>query len=209
MEIAMRRVALAVLLLAAGCGPSAETRAQLQREHEAFTAKMAQYAEDERKSRAAAEAALTPEQRAQRDREAAKAAREAELLQRALSNSPDYTAAVRRAAAANVDADFPLMSSGKTRRSEPAQAREDRIAAEEARLSEAVEARRRTSIAQTNARNQALRDQQAAYTCQARGAQMEAAYNNPRSLLNLEGIAYGAQAQQACLDAYRQTGMTP
>jgi hypothetical protein len=87
--------------------------------------------------------------------------------------------------------------------------RESRITAEEARLSDAVETRRRTFIAQSNARDQALRNQQAAYVCEARGAQIDAAYYNPRSLLNLEAMAAGNQARQACLEAYSRTGIVP
>jgi hypothetical protein len=156
-------------------------------------------AADERQAKAA-DAALTPGQRAARDREN-------DLLQRALTNSPDYVQAVRRAAVANVDAE--ASPAGRQNPQTNAAAREQRIAAEEARLSDAVERRRREQLAQTAQRDQALRNQQAAYSCEARAAQMDAAYYNPRSLLNLEGLAASNQTRQACLEAYSRTGIVP
>ncbi|WP_140886983.1 hypothetical protein [Muricoccus nepalensis] len=131
---------------------------------------------------------------------------ENELLARALTNSPDYTAAVRRAAAANVDAAAFPQSSSRQLRTESREAREQRISAEEARLSNLIERRRREQLALRGDEARATRDQQTLYACQARGAQMEAAYNNPRSILNLEATATGAQTRNACLENYQRTG---
>jgi len=136
-------------------------------------------------------------------------AREAELLERALTGSPDYTAAVRRAAVANVDAAGEPSPAGRRNRADVAQAREQRISAEEARLSDEIEKRRRARLAANDAQNRSARDQQAAAACQARSAQMEAAYFNPRALVNLDGMVAGAQARNACLDAYQRTGILP
>lgn len=146
---------------------------------------------------------------ARRDSESAKARREDELLERALTSSPDYAAAVRRTATVNIEAETPPAAPGQRRRTEPAQAREQRISTEEARLSDAVEHRRRERIAKRQREESWARAEQARAACQARGAQMEAAYYNPRDFLNLEAIAAGNQARNACVDAFNRTGMVP
>jgi hypothetical protein len=101
----------------------------------------------EAKAREAPAAALTPEQRAKQDREDA-------LLERALTGSPDYEAALRRAAVANVGA-------GRARD------REQRIAEEEARLSDAVELRRRDRLAAQGRAEQAAQANAARAAAQA------------------------------------------
>ena len=137
------------------------------------------------------------------------AQREAELLQRALTGSPDYTAAVRRAAIANIDANPEAAPASRRSRADAALAREQRIAAEEARLSDAIEQRRRAQLALNEQQGRSARDQQAAATCQARGAQIDAAYYNPRALVNLDGMVAGIQARNTCLEAYQRTGILP
>lgn len=128
------------------------------------------------------------------------AARENELLERALSASPDYSAAVRRAAIANVDA------AGSARRSAAnPRARDAAIGAEEARLSEAVEVRRRQRLAEQAQQRQGQQDQQAAAQCIALGQQIEASMFNPRSLLNIEGSFAAVQARDNCWASYQQS----
>jgi hypothetical protein len=85
-------------------------------------------------------------------------AREDELLERALANSPDYTSALRRAAIANVDAEAPFSPGSRRTQAEIATAREQRIAAEEARLSDAIEVRRRGELAQRQQEQQQQQD---------------------------------------------------
>jgi hypothetical protein len=190
-------------LLAVSCAP--QRGADVYRPDpavvEAYDRRMQQIREAEQR-------ALTPEEHARRERERAKTAREDELLERALTNSPDYASALRRAAAANVDAEAQGRSPRTARRtSQPA--RDQAISAEEARLSEAIETRRRNRLLERERGAREARDQQALYVCTARGAQMEAAYHNPRSFLNLEAAAAGAQARNACLEIYSRTGTIP
>ncbi|WP_431282751.1 hypothetical protein ACQW02_25655 [Humitalea sp. 24SJ18S-53] len=192
----MKHTLLAVLTVAlAGCAPqtgpySAEQLAQWESESLERLRQVTEQA-------AAAERALTPAERTARDNAAAKTARENELLERALTNSPDYAAAIRRAAIANVDAEPPQPG-----RRVP---REQRITAEESRLSDAIEVRRRQRM-QTQANiDQTRRDIQAEANCRARGQAIEAAYYDRRSLLNLEAALNGNQAMQECLSAYRRT----
>jgi hypothetical protein len=191
----MRLIALLGMGLLTACAPDRSA-------HDEYDRKMREIALNRPEllaPRPASRVEVTPEA-------AARQGQEDELLERALTNSPDYTAAVRRAAIANVDAEQP-----PTGRRTPAatQAREQRITAEEARLSDAVEKRRRDRLSQQARSDKAARDQQAVATCRARGAQMDAAYYNPRSLLNLEGMAAGNQAAAACFQAYQQTGILP
>lgn len=203
----MRVVTLAVVALASmlgGCGRapvSAEEQARFFAEGEARAAAMR--AQNEA-ARAAAEAAMTPAQRAQRDLGIVKALREYELLQRALSGSPDYAVAVTRAATANVDgaAAIPL-APGERRPPVNQRAREAAIRAEEARLSDAVEVRRRQQLAQDAQQRQGQQDQMAAAQCIALGQQIEASMFSQRSLLNLEGAIAGAQARDQCWAAYQ------
>jgi hypothetical protein len=130
------------------------------------------------------------------------AGREAELLERALTNSPDYAQAVRRAAVANINEAPPVPR-------ERPQAREARIAAEEARLSDLIEKRRRERLAMREQSNRASQDQAAIAACEARGAQIDASMYSRRSILNLDGAIAGAQARNACIEAYRRTGVMP
>ncbi|MDB5415105.1 MAG: hypothetical protein JWR10_3440 [Rubritepida sp.] len=148
-------------------------------------------------------AALTPPQRAQRYSDDARAARENELLERAITSSPDYTAAVRRAAIANVDGvnSAPMLPRGT---STNLRARDAAIAAEESRLSEAVEARRRRRLADQAGQRQGQQDQQAAANCINQGQQIEASMYNRRAILNLEAAATGAQARDTCWANYQR-----
>ncbi|MBP0493038.1 hypothetical protein [Roseomonas indoligenes] len=75
-------------------------------------------------------------------------ARENSLLEDALSGRPDYTAALRRAAEANISEESPVVRQTRA-------AREARIDAEVARLSDAVEKRRRERLASDAASAQA------------------------------------------------------
>jgi hypothetical protein len=194
----MRLIALIGLGLLAACADGGCAACGIG-DQAALNRTAAAYVEARRQAEQSQTQAQTPAERA-------KKAQEDELLERALTNSPDYTAAVRRAAIANVDAEQPPAG----RRTPAAtQAREQRITAEEARLSDAVEKRRRDRLSQQARSDKAARDQQAIATCRARGAQMDAAYYNPRSLLNLEGMAAGNQAAAACFQAYQQTGILP
>jgi hypothetical protein len=151
----------------------------------------------------------TPAERQKVEADRAKREREDALLERALTNSPDYTSALRRAAVANVDAEQVTPASGRRTRSAEAQAKEQRIAAEEARLSDVVEKRRQDRLNQQAQNQKTARDQAAVSACVARGNQIDAAYYNPRSILNLEGMAAGVQARNACLEAYQRTGILP
>jgi hypothetical protein len=135
----------------------------------------------------------TPEQRSQRERGAARNARENSLLEDALASRPDYVQALRRAAVANIDAE-PVAG----RRELPA-ARERRIAAEEARLSDLIEKRRRERQQAGKVQDRNRRAEAAAGQCLQLGAQIEASYYNPRSILNLEASAAGAQARNQCI----------
>jgi len=128
--------------------------------------------------------------------------REASLLEDALAGRPDYVQALRRAAEANIAESNPVV------RQSPA-AREARVRAEEARLSDLIETRRREQVGQRQQQDRAARDQAAVAACQARGAQIDAAMYNPRSILNIDGAAAAAQARNACLDAYQRTGVMP
>lgn len=141
--------------------------------------------------------------------EQAKASRENELLERALTNSPDYPAAVRRAAIANIDEEASRTTPNPRRSRITTSVREDLVRQEEQRLSDAVEIRRRRKLAENQAQQRAAMDQQAIYACEARGQQMDAAHYDPRSLLNLYGMVAGVQARDACLEAYRRTGILP
>jgi hypothetical protein len=147
----------------------------------------------------------TAEERQKMEADRAKRAREDELLERALTNSPDYMAALRRAAIANVDVDEPPAPSGRRNRAAEAQAREQRITAEETRLSDEIEKRRRTRLAAEDQRQRSIRDQAAIDACQARGQAIEASMFDRRSILNLEGAIYGAQARDACIQNYMAT----
>lgn len=160
---------------------------------------------EERARAEAAERALTPAQRARRDLDGAKRTRENELLERALTSSPDYTAAVRRAAVANVDGEAAVLALDAPRRPAPnPRTREAAIVAEEARLSDAVEVRRRQRLAEQAQQRQREQVQAAEAACIAHGQQVEASMYNPRSLLNLEAAVTGAQARQNCLANIRR-----
>lgn len=141
----------------------------------------------------------SPEELARRRFERAKAERERELVERALTNSPDYMAALRRAAIANVDGEAALASN----RPRTGRARETAITAEEARLSDAVEQRRRQRLAQIGQDRQNQADAQAIAFCNSQGAQVEAAMYSRRSILNLEAAVAGAAARARCIEAYR------
>lgn len=214
----MRMLVIAVALLAVGCASqqmswtpedaarAAELNAQAAAAREAPA----------RAARAAAEAALTPMQRAQRDLDIMKAVREYELLQRALSGSPDYSAALTRAATVNVDDQASLPEQVGARRTVlTPRAREAAIRTEEARLSDAVELRRRQRLNEQAAVARSQQDQQAAAICRARGnvAGSQPAFGG----FGIGGaIAAGMQqgwaaanAEAACFNAYRQTGIMP
>ena len=162
--------------------PSPDDLADLQRRNEARA--LAQREEAER--------GVSPADRARFQREAARTIRENELLERALTSSPDYAQAVRRAAEANIAEAVPVVR-------ETRQSREGRVTAEEARLSDAVERRRRERLGQQAQQARFAQDQQAATQCDMQARQVGAGYNNPRSLLNLESAAAEAQARDACL----------
>ncbi|MCR0981789.1 hypothetical protein [Roseomonas populi] len=122
-------------------------------------------------------------------------ARENSLLEDALSGRPDYTAALRRAAEANISEENPVVRQSRA-------AREARIDAEVARLSDAVEKRRREVLAQHQQQQRSAQDQAAIDACQARGQTIEASMYRSRSLLNLEASAAGVQARDACIQNY-------
>lgn len=200
------RAAVVLLLFAAGCASQSAKQSMFTPEEAAFFRRQA---EEEPAARARFLALYRPQEPVATPEQTAKAARENELLERALTNAPDYTAAVRRAAIANVDAGQPPAQVPPRERQRQTQLREERITAEEARLFDAVELRRRARLADNARADQSQRDQQAAYACEARARQMEAAYYNPRELVNLYGMIQGEQAKQACIEAYRRTGAVP
>lgn len=166
--------------------------------------KWAEFDAQEAAKRAAAENALTPQQRADREFQAAKAGREQDLLQRALTNSPDYAAAVRRAAVANVEGP-PSVAPGARRPALNAKANEAAVAAEEARLSDVIEQQRREMLAAQQQRALFAQDTLAIYQCRAQGAQVGALYYNPRSFLNLESAIAETKARDDCLRAYQMS----
>lgn len=189
----------------AGCAPQSSGVFQPVAYTPEERARIAAMYEDDARRRAAAEVALTPGQRAQREFDAAKAARENELLERAVSASPDYTAVVTRAAVANVDGAMAIPPApGERRVPVNARAREAAIRAEEARLSEAVEVRRRQRLGEQAAQRQGQQDRQMAAQCIALGQQIEASMYSPRSFLNLEGAIAGAQARDNCWANYQR-----
>jgi len=195
---------VAAVLLMAGCAgnPASVPYVLTAADHARLDALNAQEAAGGQR-RDAADPSITPEQRARRRFEDARTTRENELLARALSASPDYTAAVRRAADQNVTEEAALPITGR-RPPVNTRAREAAISAEEARLSEAVEARRRQQLAQRAQVAQTQQDQQMAAQCIALGQQIEASMFNRRSLLNLEGTIAGAQARDNCWANYQQ-----
>jgi hypothetical protein len=144
--------------------------------------------------------------------ERAKASRENELLERALTNSPDYMAALRRAAMANVDAEEPSAPTGRRNRAAEAQAREQRIAAEEARLSDAIELRRRSRLAQQDQNDRAARLNAARAACDAQassvGAGIYTPYSPRQGILGsaltgaIASTSAEAQARAGCYRAY-------
>lgn len=156
---------------------------------------------------ATAIAAVSPAERAIRAREDA-------LLERALTNSPDYTAALRRAAVANVDAEEPSAPASRRNRAAEIQVREQRIAAEEARLSEAVEVRRRARLAQQDQSDRLARIHAARAACDAQASSVGAGIYTPYSpragILGsaLTGAIASASAEaQARAGCYRAYGL--
>jgi hypothetical protein len=204
----MRGLVLVALVALTGCaGGQKPVPAGTEERSRVYQAELERSRAAERERQEAAERALTPTQRAQRELEAAKVTRENELLERAASASPDYTAAVRRAAVANVDGESAIPSApGAPRRAAAnPRTREAVISAEEARLSEAVEIRRRQRLAEQGRQQQGQRDQQAAANCIALGQQIEASMYSSRSLLNLEAAATGAQTRENCWVNYQRS----
>lgn len=219
----MRPLMIAAVLIAAGCASQEEIdRRNGQAAIEAVARWQAveenrRVMADIRREQEAAEQALSPTERAQRALSAAKITRENELLERALSGSPDYSAAVKRVATANVDGEaaIPTPPGAPRRPAMTQRAREAAIAIEEARLSEAVELRRRQSLSQQAAVARAQQDQQAAIICRARG---QVAGSQPAfggfgigGAINA-GMQQGwaaANAEAACFNAYRATGIMP
>jgi hypothetical protein len=160
------------------------------------------------------EPALSPEQTVQHNKDRAKIAREDELLERALTNSPDYMAALRRVAVANIDAEEAPAPTGRRNRAAEAQAREQRIAAEEARLSDAVEIRRRSRLAQQDQSDRASRLNAARAACDAQASSVGAGIYTPYSpragILGsaLTGaIASASAEEQARAGCYRAYGL--
>jgi hypothetical protein len=146
--------------------------------------------------------------------ERTKRTREDELLERALTSSPDYMAALRRAAVANVDAEEPPAPAGRRNRAAEAQAREQRITAEEARLSDAVELRRRSRLAQQGQNDRAARLNAARAACDAQassvGAGIYTPYSHRQGVLGsaLTGaIASASAEEQARAGCYRAYGL--
>lgn len=139
---------------------------------------------------------LPPEQR---EAATAKRARENELLERALTAAPDYQVAVRRVAIINATEDAPRRAGRSTPPTLAA------IAAEEARLFDAVEVRRRSRLAEQGQQRQSQQDQQAALACINHGQQVEASMFNPRSLLNIEATITGVSARDQCIANYQMT----
>jgi len=208
----MREWVPVALALLAGCGPGA-FNGQFAPDQQAAIERMR--AEDARCRSGGCQArpvepdssSLTPSQRARRDLETAKSSRENDLLERAITSSPDYTSAVRRAAVANVDGEaaIPPAAGAPRRTATNARAREAAISVEEARLSDAVEIRRRQRLADQGRERQGQQDQQAAANCIALGQQIEASMYRSRSILNLEAAATGAQARENCWANYQQS----
>lgn len=152
-------------------------------------------------------AAVSPAERAIRAREDA-------LLERALTNSPDYMAALRRAAVANVDAEEPSAPANRRNRAAEALAREQRITAEEARLSDAVEVRRRARLAQQDQHDRVARINAARTACDAQaslvGAGIYTPYSPRAGILGsaLTGAIASASAEaQARAGCYRAYGL--
>ena len=209
---------LAAVLMVAGCAnaPVSAPYVLTPADHARLDALNAQEAAA-RQRRDAADPNITPEQRARRSFEDSRTAREGELLERALSGSPDYTAAVKRAATANVDGEaaIPAAPGSPRRPAMTARAREAAIATEEARLSEVVEARRRQRLAEQAMQARSQQDQMAVAICRARG---QVAGSQPvfggfgiAGAINA-GMQQGwaaANAEAACINAYQQTGIMP
>jgi hypothetical protein len=146
-------------------------------------------------------------ERIKRDREDA-------LLERAFTGSPDYMAALRRAAVANVDVEEAPAPTGRRNLAAQAQAREQRIAAEEARLSDAVEARRRSRLAQQDQNDRMARANAARAACDAQASSVGAGIYTPYSpragILGsaLTGaIASASAEEQARAGCYRAYGL--
>jgi hypothetical protein len=134
------------------------------------------------------------------------AAREAELLERAMTASPDYSQALRRAAVANIDEAPPAPR-------ERPQARYQRIEAEEARLSDLIERRRRERLAQRGQQDRAAQAAAARAACDAQasavGAGMYTPYSPRGGILGsaLAGaINSSAAEEQARIGCYRAYG---
>jgi hypothetical protein len=133
--------------------------------------------------------------------------RENELLERALTNSPDYAQALRRAAIANVDAE----GSPSVRR-QPSQVREQRISAEEARLSDVIEKRRRERLAQRRQQDRAAQAAAIRANCDAQASAVGAGTYTPYSpragILGsalsgaINSTAAEEQARAGCYRAY-------
>ncbi|MBY0335055.1 MAG: hypothetical protein K2X11_00470 [Acetobacteraceae bacterium] len=130
---------------------------------------------------------------------AAQRQREADLLQRALINSPDYTAALRRAAVAAVDARPADPAAARRTAAQRAQARETAIAAEEARLSDVIEGRRREALAARQQQEAQSRQAMAIAACRAQAAQIDASMFDRRSILNLEGAIASRSFFDSCV----------
>jgi hypothetical protein len=133
-------------------------------------------------------------------------AREAELLERAMTASPDYAQALRRAAVANIDEAPPVPR-------ERPQARYQRIEAEEARLSDLVERRRREHLAQRGQQDRAAQAAAARGACDAQalavGAGIYTPYSPRTGVLGsaLAGaINSSAAEEQARIGCYRAYG---
>jgi hypothetical protein len=149
-----------------------------------------------------------------RDAARAKTACEDELLERALTNLPDYMAALHRAAVVNVDAQEPSAPPGRRNCAAEAQVREQRIAAEEARLSDAVEVRRRSRLAQQNQNNRAASINAARAACDAQASAVGAGIYTPYSpRAGIPGsalsgaIASASAEEQARAGCYRAYGL--
>jgi hypothetical protein len=141
------------------------------------------------------EVPLTPEDRRYMSYINERIRQERELLQRALTNSPDYTAAVRRAAEYAITAD-PLMMAALRR--EPHKKAEV-VAREEGMISNRIEAQRREVLANQQALDMAQRLQMAVTQCEMRGAQVEASSAQPWRLIDVQSVLLGANAREQCL----------
>jgi predicted ATP-dependent protease len=213
---------LLLVCACAGTDPAVEQAvlAERNRKHQLWV--------DEHAARAAAiataEAALTPtqrnerekqqgEERAARERKAAQAKREGELLERALTGSPDYVSAVRRAAIANVDLEV-IPANTSRRQQTSAAVLEARIAAEEARLSDVIESRRRDALAARAMADQAARISAARASCDAQASAVAASVYTPYSrragILGsalMGAINSSAAEEQARAGCYRAVGL--